>query len=518
MDNRIAEYQGSDVAITRLDDVFPAHRARVMWATLALQGALLVVLAILLSWMGLSWLTVIVFILLPVAVLQLFAFIIIGKYALEPLDFLTRTVTQVSNQPHHTTPPNLNGTYHERTGFKLMVDTVYSLAVGSTSTVQKNTSTDSALPTAVLEKLPGGVIALDEKRAIMYANTMAPVTTGDAGSKHIQLIFDGEDTLDAWLTSVESSEVTASKTWARVQNVLQGEADRKVFDIIASYQKNGVGGVETLILLVDQTAHYAVGEEDLDFIALAAHELRGPITVIRGYLDILRPELDKSLSDEQRQLFDRLEVSSSRLSGYVSNVLNASKYDRRHLRLHLREDTIAEVYALMADDLALRASTQGRVLSVSLPAGLPTVAADRNSLSEVMANLIDNAIKYSREGGRVIVSAAVDGDTVRFSVQDFGIGIPASVVGSLFGKFYRSHRSKHAVAGTGLGLYISKAIIESHGGHIALTSHEGEGSTFSFDVPIYATVADKLLASDAENQGIIETSSGWIKNHSMYRG
>jgi signal transduction histidine kinase len=287
---------------------------------------------------------------------------------------------------------------------------------------------------------------------------------------------------------------------------------------VATYQKNGAQGVDTLLLLVDRTAHYAVNEEGMDFIALAAHELRGPITVIRGYLDILRPELDSLLSDEQRQLFDRLDVSSSRLSGYVSNILNASKYDRRHLRLHLREDRLADVYNLVADDLALRASTQGRMLTISFDPDLPTVAADRNSLSEVMANLVDNAIKYSNEGGQVQVTATADGDFVRFTVVDQGIGIPASVVGSLFGKFYRSHRSKATVAGTGLGLYISKAIIESHGGKIGLTSTEGQGSTFSFTVPIYATVAEKLLSNGDGNQGIIESSNGWIKNHSMYRG
>lgn len=506
------------MAITRLDDVFPAHRRRVMWATFALQTTLLIVLAILLIGLGMHWLTVVVLILLPVAVLQAFAFILIGKYALDPLDFLTRTVTQVSNQPHHTIPPNLNGTRHERTGFKLMVDTIYGLAISGPGEPVSAQSTSSTLQTAMLDKLPGGVIALDENRHILFANQLAPVSTDDTGEKSIQLLFDGEDTLESWLTVVESSEVSASNTWSRIQSALPGDQQRKVYDIVASYQKNGTGGADTLILLVDQTTHYAVDEEDMDFIALAAHELRGPITVIRGYLDILRPELDADLSDDQRQLFDRLDVSSSRLSGYVSNILNASKYDRRHLKLHLREDTLTEVYGLVADDLALRASTQGRILSVTLPTDLPTIAADRNSLSEVIANLVDNAIKYSREGGQVLVTAAVDGDSVRLSVQDFGMGIPASVVGNLFGKFYRSHRSKHAVAGTGLGLYISKAIIESHGGQIALTSHEGEGSTFSFSVPIYATVADKLLASDAENQGIIETSSGWIKNHSMYRG
>jgi two-component system phosphate regulon sensor histidine kinase PhoR len=504
------------MAITRLPDVFPAHRRRTAWAAIVLQSALLAVLAVLLMFAGIPWVTMIVFVLIPVAVLQIFAFIIIGSYALEPLDFLARTVTQVSDQPHDTTPPNLNGTRHERTGFKLMVDTIYGL------TMRNPTASSSAsvtnLQAAILDKLPGGVIALDEKRNIILANTAAPIRVDQAGQKHIELMFEGENNLESWLTQVEASQVSAARTWLRIQTSLPGEPNRRVFDVVATYQKNGAQGVDTLLLLVDRTAHYAVNEEGMDFIALAAHELRGPITVIRGYLDILRPELESMLSDEQRQLFDRLDVSSSRLSGYVSNILNASKYDRRHLRLHLREDKVADVYNIVADDLALRASTQGRLLTIAFDPELPTIAADRNSLSEVMANLVDNAIKYSNEGGQVQVSAAVDGDFVRFTVIDQGIGIPASVVGSLFGKFYRSHRSKATVAGTGLGLYISKAIIESHGGKIGLTSTEGRGSTFSFTVPIYATVADKLLASETGNQGIIETSSGWIKNHSMYRG
>lgn len=505
------------MAITRLVDVFPAHRRRVIWATIALQLSLLGILAVLLVSAGIDWLTMIVFVLMPVAVLQIFAFIIIGKFALEPLDFLARTITQVSDQPHDSIPPNLNGTMHERTGFKLMVDTIYGIATRSPQTAAPDGSV-SALQATLLEKLPGGVIALDEARGIKYANETAPVVADESGQKHIQLMFPDDNTLESWLSLVESSQVSASKTWSRIQTTIQGEQDRRVFDIVANYQKNGPQGIDTLLLLVDRTKHYAVNEDGMDFIALAAHELRGPITVIRGYLDILRPELDGALSAEQKQLFDRLDVSSSRLSGYVSNILNASKYDRRHLRLHLHEDRLADIYALIADDLALRATTQGRLLAVTLPADLPTVAADRNSLSEVMANLVDNAIKYSNEGGQVNVVAAVDGDEVRFTVQDFGIGIPASVVGSLFTKFYRSHRSKGSVSGTGLGLYISKAIVESHGGKISMTSTEGAGSTFSFTVPIYATVADKLLASGAENKGIIETGGGWIKNHSMYRG
>jgi signal transduction histidine kinase len=103
-------------------------------------------------------------------------------------------------------------------------------------------------------------------------------------------------------------------------------------------------------------------------------------------------------------------------------------------------------------------------------------------------------------------------------VTDNGIGIPANVVGNLFHKFYRSHRSRETVAGTGIGLYICKAIIESHGGKIGVTSTEGVGSTFSFTVPTYASVAEKLQANDYTNAGLISSSDGWIKNHSKYSG
>ena len=504
------------MAIKRLDDVFPAHMRRVTLFAVAMEIVVLVMLTVLLTWLGIDLLSIIVFILLPVSVLHIFAMVVISKYALGPLDFLTRAITQVSGQPHDTKPPNLNGTYHERTGFSLMVNTVYGLATRESSA--KPDDGVNSLQAALLEKLPGGVIALDESRKIIYANPSAPMVVNSNGEQVLQLMFDDNDTFDSWIDDVESSQVSAAKTWRRVQTSLPGDNDRRVFDVVASYQKGGAQGVETLLLCFDQTKYYSVNEDSMDFIALAAHELRGPITVIRGYLDILRPELDSALTDDQKQLFDRLDVSASKLSGYVSNVLNASKYDRRHLKLHLHEDRLEDVYKLVADDLTLRATTQGRVLSVTIPDNLPSIAADRNSLSEVIANLVDNAIKYSKEGGQIAVTAGVEGSMVKFSVQDFGVGMPSAVVGNLFNKFYRSHRSKGTVSGTGLGLYISKAIVESHGGHMSLSSTEGEGSTFTFSVPIYSTVKDKLLADNAENQGIIETSSGWIKNHSMYRG
>jgi signal transduction histidine kinase len=285
--------------------------------------------------------------------------------------------------------------------------------------------------------------------------------------------------------------------------------------VYASFEKGSP--YETVLTLVDMTDRYKEDEDNLNFIAFAAHELRGPITVIRGYLDVLQDELNDILEDDQRELFYRLSVSASRLSGYVNNILNTSRYDQRHLTLSLQPENIATIYAVIADDMSLRASSQNRLLAIDIPNSLPAIAADRASLSEVISNLIDNAIKYSNEGGTVTISATLHGDFVDISVTDQGIGMGADVVKHLFRKFYRSHRSRETVAGSGIGLYISKAIVESHGGTISVRSTEGAGSTFTVSIPTYASIADKLVNGNG-NQEIISQGKGWIKNHSIYRG
>jgi signal transduction histidine kinase len=279
---------------------------------------------------------------------------------------------------------------------------------------------------------------------------------------------------------------------------------------LAHYRKKSPSGIETILITVDRTTEYLDNETNMDFIALAAHELRGPITVIRGYLDILDEQLAEKLSPDQHILIDRLNVSANRLSTYVNNILNASRYDRQHLQLKLRETTVESIISDIRDDMELRAKTLNRELDFQVPHDLPSVAADRSSVSEVLSNLIDNAIKYSPDGGRIAVSAAVDGDFVAISVRDHGIGIPAAVAEHLFSKFYRSHRSRGAISGSGLGLYISRAIVESHGGHISVESVENEGSTFTFTLPIFATVADQIAT---DNSSLIRSGEPAISNH-----
>lgn len=437
-----------------------------------------------------------------------------------PFKLLAQAVAHVSKDPVVTPPPVVTAAHFERSGLKAMVQTIYELAIvsGKSDTSTSSTPAAANLFTELAGNAPCGLMALSADGKILYANPLAPIKATPEGGQAITLQFDQPDTLSAWLKDCESNKVRDTHTWQRIADRLPGEENRRIFDIIAYYQKENAAGVAAILVAFDRTALYARDQEDMDFIALAAHELRGPITVIRGYLDVMKNDMRGSFSNDQQELFDRLQVSSERLAGYVNNILNVSRYDRKQFVTHLGEDNLVEILKTLIPDLALRASTQRRALKLNIPGGLPTIAADRSGIGEVITNLVDNAIKYSHPGGEVLLSAGVkDNAFVEVTVQDHGIGIPGSVVGELFNKFYRSHRSKQNVGGTGLGLYICKAIVELHGGSIWVRSVEGEGTTFGFTVPIYATVAARLQVGDNQSKDIVQRPEGWIKNHAMYR-
>ena len=514
-------------------DFWPRFKRGAMILIIILQVLILVALAVVLKYSGFFDNNPLGFTATLVAqsILGIVASLIIYRFVAQPVKHLLAALVHVSGEPTSVTPPNPNDAQFERSGFKPVLQTIYQLASDvkdpiaegeealATTMPQPNTPVSNEVQKILAKSLDQaicGFVVLNQDRKIIYANQATPLRVDTNGVQSLDLLFNENDTIDNWWDECEQTAVHAEKTWPRIPNRLPNQEDRRFFDVIATYNKGTES--EMVITLIDRTHLYEVGEEELDFIAFAAHELRGPITVIRGYIDVLSDELSTVLQEDQKELFRRLAVSSNRLSGYINNILNTSRFDRRHLRMHLNETTLRSVYDTIGDDMALRASSQNRLLTVSIPDGLPTIAADTASLGEVFANLIDNAIKYSNEGGAIEVVAASKGDTVEWSVQDHGIGMPSSVVSNLFQKFYRSHRSRETVAGTGIGLYISKAIVESHGGTISVRSEDGHGSTFIVSLPTYKIVADKLKQDNNGNETLISSDGSWIKNHNMYRG
>lgn len=409
---------------------------------------------------------------------------------------------------------------YKKNGLDSMAEYLYGLKTTNASLRQQIKQDVVQAPDFLfkaLDYINVGIIIANPEGQVIYHNKKAPIEDGAEDLGDLKLRFEKNDGIETWLKeTLRDEKISAERTWERVTSPSEEEGENNYYNVVGYFHRGAEA--ETIIVAIDQTLYYSPDEEDLSFIAFAAHELRGPITVIRGYLDVLHDEVGPELDTEYQELLDRLVVSANRLSGYINNILNVSRYDQRHMQLVLTEETVGDMFDGIMDDISLRASSRQRLLALDIPDGLPTVAADISSMSEVFTNLVDNAIKYSYEGGLIEVQAKENGNFVDISVVDHGIGMPPNVVANLFKKFYRSHRSRESIAGTGIGLYISKAIVDSHGGNITVRSREGEGSTFTISLPTYASVKDKLDLSKGGNAGIItQHRGGWIKNHGTTR-
>lgn len=505
----------------KVRDYWPKAHRRALLVTIAMEIALTIVASLALLVAGFEILSVeFLFVVVAIVATSLSVNVMLMNILLMPLRELSAALTHISGEPSDVVAPNSTSPARKYDGLEPLLGLIYSLSSERGSIMaESNDEQRNDLLERALNQTDAGFVICDENGAIRYASKHAPVKQSSDSSLTLSLLFENGQPFEEWLSQCRIKEVKAHNTWLRIPSGLVGEEDRKIYDVMATYEKGSPAPV--VIAAFNRTDEYQPEDDQLDFISFAAHELRGPVTVIRGYLDVFREELQNhTITVQERDaLLSRLVVSANRLSSYITNILNASRYDRRHLKFNLHEHTLAQIYNMIADDMQLRASTQNRLLNVNLPTDLPPVAADPSSLSEVFSNLIDNALKYSNEGGMVSVTTTVTDDFVIVNVIDRGIGMPGNVVSNLFHKFYRSHRSRETVAGTGIGLYISKAIVEGHGGIIEVKSEEGKGSVFSFSVPIYATVADKLVANDNSNDSIVRKGNeGWIKNHAKFRG
>jgi PAS domain S-box-containing protein len=218
------------------------------------------------------------------------------------------------------------------------------------------------------------------------------------------------------------------------------------------------------------------------FISVISHELKTPVALIKGYADtLLRKDAHWNQETVQESLGVILE-ETDRLNHLIDNLLDASRLQAGAMQLE--KDQVA--LDALAERVATRFRTQSDVheIVVEFPADFPTVEGDAGRLEQVLNNLLSNAIKYSPDGGRIEISGRVLPGEVVVSVADQGVGIPPEEQTRIFERFFRGSRERHQrTPGAGLGLYLVKAIVEAHGGHIWVESNPGEGAVFSFALP-----------------------------------
>jgi two-component system phosphate regulon sensor histidine kinase PhoR len=217
-----------------------------------------------------------------------------------------------------------------------------------------------------------------------------------------------------------------------------------------------------------------------EFIGNVSHELRTPIFSVQGYLETL---LDGALEDEQvsRQFVEKAYFNAQRLNTLLSDLIDITRIESGELRMSFRYVNVGDVFRDVVAVTEMRATTEQINITVELESPELMVYADKERLCQALTNLVDNAIKYNREGGSVTISARAQAAHVLISVTDTGIGIPAEDTSRIFERFYRVDKDRsRQVGGTGLGLAIVKHILEAHGATPHVESVVGTGTTISF--------------------------------------
>lgn len=446
-------------------------------------------------------------------------------YLTKPIRLITQAIMHVAPDSANIPAPDLKNNPLGSELVTNLVTHIYQLA-NTVGEVEKlaGKQTVELKTEFVANTLPLPLLVLDKDHNIIFGNyAMAEYLRKDqkdlAGQNVYSMLdmsFSTKPTFDTWLADARKTKAVATMHWERVKAALPGENTLRQFDLASYYNRNNPEGYETLLVLVDHSARYGQDDQALSFVALAVHELRSPVTLLRGYIEAFEDELDGKLSPELADFMHKMKASAQKLSSFINNILDVARIETDRLTLKLHEETWADIVKAAVDDMQLRAKVNNVEIKVDIAPDLPTVGVDRVGMYEVLSNLLDNAVKYSRDSKQIVITSRLSKEgLVETTVQDFGVGIPVGVMPSLFEKFYRSHRSKEQVGGTGLGLYLAKTIVEAHGGHIWAQSKEGQGSTFGFTIVPYAQLSE---ASKADSKDIVRGAHGWIKNHSLYRG
>jgi two-component system phosphate regulon sensor histidine kinase PhoR len=245
----------------------------------------------------------------------------------------------------------------------------------------------------------------------------------------------------------------------------------------------------TVYAFRDVTRERRLEELRSQFVATISHELRTPLASLHGAaLTLSEREYDLS-GQTQRELLDMIADQSKRLAELVEEILVAGQLDSGSLRVVTEPFDPEELVWTAAAAARLRVGTETTV-DVSLPAVVPKVAGDAERTRQVLTNLVDNAIKYSPQGGRIELGVEADSGHARFTVSDEGLGIPLGEQERIFDKFYRLDPDHlRGIGGSGLGLYICRELIRSMNGRIWVDSDPGKGATFTFELPLASRVA-----------------------------
>ena len=307
------------------------------------------------------------------------------------------------------------------------------------------------------------------------------------GHNLLEVLFDYK--IHAMLLDAVRNQQAATQElqWA-------GPPARSLSASVAGIQ-DPASAVAGVLVLTDMTQIRKLENLRRDFVANVSHELKTPLTSIHGFIETL---LGGALNDrKQSEHFLRLmEEDTARLSRLIQDILELSKIESGQTLLTLAALNLQQESRKAVEKLRPALEQKKITIENKITSAIPEVLADRDKLAQVFLNLLDNAVKFNRSGGSIILSAEQSAGFVRVSIEDSGQGIAPADLPRVFERFYRSDRARaRETGGTGLGLAIVKHLVEAHGGRIWFHSEEDHGSTFSFTIPLANSDAPSAPAS-----------------------
>jgi len=328
---------------------------------------------------------------------------------------------------------------------------------------------------AILANIADGIVAVDRDGRVVLWNAAAEEITGVPEEEAI-----GHTTVQVLQRDLES--VGEALAGQRLVSILRG-GEEVWLSLSEAVMRDPLGAVAGRIFAFrDISADRMVEQVKSDFVAAVSHELRTPLTSIYGFAETLLRQDIPFGEDERRTFLGYIASESERLTEIVDQLLNVARLDAGDLQVELGRIDVGSVVSEVVETVE---GANDHRFEIDLPEEPLAAEADPDKVRQVFNILVENALRYSPEGGTVTVGARRNADRVEVRVVDEGMGIPAAEREWIFRKFYRAESAaRDGAAGTGLGLFIAKELVNAMGGRIWVDSTEGEGSSFAFELPV----------------------------------
>jgi len=347
---------------------------------------------------------------------------------------------------------------------------------------------------AMLQGMGEGLIAVDAEGRIVTANPVAVQLLGVEETKvgrpiqDAYQLYDLSGKGDTVLPADQRPSLRVLKTGEIVHDVYgfhSADGQKHQLSISASPVKLEGKVVGVVTILRDVTKEKEIDRMKTEFISLASHQLRTPLSAIKWFCEMLVSGDAGKLKPDQMEFAKNISDSTERMIALVNALLNISRIESGRIMIDPKPTDLGELVGGIINDLKAKTEEKQQTLIISVNEGLPKINVDPRLIGQVYLNLLTNAVKYTPKGGEITVFISRKDDEVISQVTDNGYGIPKEQQGRIFEKFFRAANAvKVETDGTGLGLYLIKAVVESSGGKIWFKSEEGKGTTFWFSIPV----------------------------------